>query len=88
MDADGKINPNYAQPQDDDLFDDGMNTTAISYPRQTEKRRAQGQGIEHVIQRFNTVCQWVSSEIVRTKNINDRVKLIEKFIRLAMVIAF
>ncbi|CEI98535.1 hypothetical protein RMCBS344292_12642 [Rhizopus microsporus] len=84
MDADGKINPNYAEPRDDALFDDGMNTTAISYTRQSEKRRAQGQGIEHVIQRFNTVCQWVSSEIVRTKNINDRVKLIEKFIRLAM----
>ena len=42
-------------------------------------------GIEKTINRFNAVCQWVSSEIVQTKNLDQRVKLIEKFIRLAKV---
>ncbi|KAI8367484.1 uncharacterized protein BYT42DRAFT_608200 [Radiomyces spectabilis] len=42
-----------------------------------------GGGVEQVIERFNTVCQWVASEIVRTRDINERTKLIEKFIRLA-----
>lgn len=42
-------------------------------------------GIEKVINRFNAVCQWVSSEIVQTRNLEDRARLIEKFIRLAKV---
>ena len=42
-------------------------------------------GIEKAINRFNAVCQWVSSEIVQTKQLDQRVKLIEKFIRLAKV---
>ncbi|KAI8065485.1 hypothetical protein BC940DRAFT_83268 [Gongronella butleri] len=40
-------------------------------------------GIEQVIERFNTVCQWVASEIVCCKRLDLRVKVIEKFIRLA-----
>ncbi|OAD09149.1 hypothetical protein MUCCIDRAFT_32332 [Mucor lusitanicus CBS 277.49] len=56
-----------------------INTASI----QEKRSRTEEQGIEQVIQRFNTVCQWVSSEIVRTRNMNERVKLIEKFIRLA-----
>ncbi|KAI8373637.1 hypothetical protein EDC96DRAFT_499026 [Choanephora cucurbitarum] len=82
MDASGNITTN--------PFASGLNSMNsmnndehISYTRQTEQRRTQEQGIEQVIQRFNTVCQWVASEIVRTKSINERVKLIEKFIRLA-----
>lgn len=56
----------------------------VSYTRQLEKKKAEGQGIEHIIQRFNLMCLWVPSEIVKTSNLSDRVKLIEKFIRLAM----
>lgn len=51
----------------------------------TRQKRNQEQGIEQVIQRFNMVCQWVATEIVRTKNTHERVKLIEKFIKLAKV---
>ncbi|KAI8882163.1 ras GEF [Backusella circina FSU 941] len=79
MDANGKVNSdNFQDLEGDDYIEDGIN-----YTRESEKRRTQEQGIELVIQRFNQVCQWVSSEIVRTKNLKDRVKLIEKFIRLA-----
>jgi hypothetical protein len=81
MDANGKVNNATFQDQEGgDYIDDGIN-----YTRESEKRRTQEQGIELVIQRFNQVCQWVSSEIVRTTNLKDRVKLIEKFIRLAQV---
>lgn len=57
----------------------------LSYTLELEKKRQEEQGVEQVIQRFNIVCQWVSSEIVRTRNMNERVRLIEKFIRLAKV---
>lgn len=87
MDASGKINPNYGQ-QEDHFENDCIDDEKINYTRQSEMRRTEEQGIEQVIQRFNTVCLWVSSEIVRTKNINERVKLIEKFIRLAKVIIY
>lgn len=83
MDASGNINHN--KYTDIHTFDGDDNEGKINYTRQTEQRRIEEQGIEQVIQRFNTVCQWVSSEIVRTRNINERVKLIEKFVRLAKV---
>jgi hypothetical protein len=53
--------------------------------QQNDKNNAE-RGIERAINRFNAVCQWVSSEIVQTKHINQRVKVIEKFIRLAKVV--
>lgn len=87
MDASGNINPNN-NSNNKNSFDEGPqygDDEKINYTRQSEMRRNEEQGIEQVIQRFNTVCQWVSSEIVRTRNINERVKLIEKFIRLAKV---
>ncbi|KAI8971895.1 hypothetical protein BDF20DRAFT_915646 [Mycotypha africana] len=40
-------------------------------------------GIEKAINRFNAVCRWVSSEIVQSSRIEDRVKVIEKFIQIA-----
>lgn len=42
-------------------------------------------GVQDAIQRFNVVCQWVASEIVRTPGFDDRVRTIEKFIRIAQV---
>ncbi|ORX92146.1 ras GEF [Basidiobolus meristosporus CBS 931.73] len=41
-------------------------------------------GIQNLIERFNQTCQWVVSEIVSTKDISVRVKVIEKFIRVAL----
>lgn len=42
-------------------------------------------GVQDAIQRFNVVCQWVASEIVRAPNLEVRVRTIEKFIRIADV---
>lgn len=44
-------------------------------------------GVQDVIQRFNFVCQWVASEIIRAQSVDERVKTIEKFIRIAQVSA-
>lgn len=43
-------------------------------------------GVQRLIQRFNSVCQWVASEIVTTRSMEERVQMIEKFIRVAQVI--
>ncbi|CEP10736.1 hypothetical protein [Parasitella parasitica] len=86
MDSSGNINNAPIPQKPMSMFENDFNVDddeQINYTRQTEQRRIEEQGIEQVIQRFNTVCQWVSSEIVRTRNISERVKLIEKFIRLA-----
>ncbi|KAF9156588.1 hypothetical protein BG015_003888 [Linnemannia schmuckeri] len=40
-------------------------------------------GIKRLVDRFNITCQWVTSEIVRTKDLQQRVKVVEKFIRIA-----
>lgn len=64
----------------------GMYSRKKRMKQQQEKNNESSErGIEKAINRFNAVCQWVSSEIVQTKSLEDRVKLIEKFIRLAKV---
>jgi hypothetical protein len=61
----------------------------INYTRQIRQMQLARQdgygGIEQVIERFNTVCQWVASEIVSVQKLDLRVKVVEKFIRLAQV---
>lgn len=50
------------------------------------KRKAKGMGgVEKLIERFNLVCQWVATEIVCTKSLELRVRVIAKFIRIAQV---
>ncbi|KAI8393436.1 ras guanine nucleotide exchange factor domain-containing protein [Radiomyces spectabilis] len=52
--------------------------------RQMQLARTTGKGgIEKIIERFNDVCQWVASVIVSTFRLSERVKVIEKFIRIA-----
>lgn len=53
--------------------------------QQEKKSQSVERGIERAINRFNAVCQWVSFEIVKTRNREMRVRVIEKFIRLAKV---
>ncbi|PWW74597.1 hypothetical protein C7212DRAFT_346100 [Tuber magnatum] len=40
-------------------------------------------GVEVVIARFNLMCKWARSEIVMTKDINERAKTIVKFVHIA-----
>ncbi|KAI8880882.1 ras GEF [Backusella circina FSU 941] len=51
--------------------------------QQDKKSQSVERGIERAINRFNAVCQWVSFEIVKTRNREMRARVIEKFIRLA-----
>ncbi|KAI9137935.1 ras guanine nucleotide exchange factor domain-containing protein, partial [Paraphysoderma sedebokerense] len=41
-------------------------------------------GIKSMIDRFNLTCQWIATEICSTKNFDERVKVIEKLIRIAL----
>ncbi|KAI7883438.1 ras GEF [Lichtheimia hyalospora FSU 10163] len=66
----------------DDLDDPDINYTRRIRQMQLARREHEG-GIEQVIKRFNDVCQWVASEIVHTRALDERVKVVEKFIRLA-----
>ncbi|KAI9314588.1 hypothetical protein BX666DRAFT_1968375 [Dichotomocladium elegans] len=40
-------------------------------------------GVQQLIQRFNSVCQWVASEIVLTKSVEERAELVRQYIRIA-----
>ena len=42
-----------------------------------------GRGIHMLIARFNRTCAWVASHIVRSNNIQERVAIVSKFIRVA-----
>ncbi|KAI9320924.1 hypothetical protein BX666DRAFT_1251635 [Dichotomocladium elegans] len=76
-------------PGDDtsEFTDDDLDRPDVNYTRrarQIQLARAEHEGgIEQVIKRFNAVCQWVASEIVRTRALDERVRVVEKFIRLA-----
>ncbi|ORZ18607.1 hypothetical protein BCR42DRAFT_411255 [Absidia repens] len=63
-------------------MDDQVNYTRQIRQMQLARQDGYG-GIEQVIERFNTVCQWVASEIVSVQKLDLRVKVVEKFIRLA-----
>ncbi|KAI9183411.1 Guanine nucleotide exchange factor lte1 [Blastocladiella emersonii ATCC 22665] len=39
--------------------------------------------VKHVIDRFNTTCQWVASQILIVEDASMRAKVIEKFIKIA-----
>ncbi|ORX51971.1 ras GEF [Hesseltinella vesiculosa] len=89
-----KMNTPYQGATDQTTVDDiapsmvtNNDGVSINYTRQTRQMqlaRDDGYGgIEQVIERFNTVCQWVASEIVSCNRMDLRVKVIEKFIRLA-----
>ncbi|KAJ1659296.1 Guanine nucleotide exchange factor lte1 [Dispira simplex] len=41
-------------------------------------------GVSNVIRRFDRMSQWVVTEIVRTADIQERVLVVEKFIRIAL----
>ncbi|KAI8065941.1 hypothetical protein BC940DRAFT_258464 [Gongronella butleri] len=69
---------------DDDLIDALHRTYFSRQTRQLQLLRGEEEGgVQQVIKRFNTVCIWVTSEIVRTPRLDERVQVIEKFIRLA-----
>ncbi|KAF9084185.1 hypothetical protein BGX23_010755 [Mortierella sp. AD031] len=50
---------------------------------QQRPKTEDSRGIKRLVDRFNLTCQWVTSEIVRTRDLHQRVKVVEKFIRIA-----
>ncbi|KAF9209960.1 hypothetical protein BGZ49_009236 [Haplosporangium sp. Z 27] len=65
------------------LENEANNARATPETTRRVARREESQGIKNLVARFNLTCQWVSTEIVNTKDMNMRVKVIEKFIRIA-----
>ncbi|CAG8483477.1 3669_t:CDS:10 [Funneliformis caledonium] len=47
------------------------------------RKRVRDNGVDKVIERFNLSCDWVATEIVLTRSMEDRIRVIEKFIRIA-----
>ncbi|KAI9258773.1 ras guanine nucleotide exchange factor domain-containing protein [Phascolomyces articulosus] len=50
----------------------------------SEQGELGGGGIEQLINYFNMTCQWVASEIVQSRSLETRVRVIEKYIRIAL----
>ncbi|CAO3643866.1 unnamed protein product [Cunninghamella blakesleeana] len=77
----------HEKERDSNSYSPNETDSQINYTRENRKLQLDRQdtfgGIEQVIERFNTVCQWVASEIVSVEKLDTRVKVVEKFIRLA-----
>ncbi|KAI8598185.1 ras guanine nucleotide exchange factor domain-containing protein [Dissophora ornata] len=58
-------------------------SSALNSGKRQSSQRGDSAGIKNLVDRFNLTCQWVTSEIVRTQDIDMRVKVVEKFIRIA-----
>ncbi|KAF9389619.1 hypothetical protein CPB97_011029 [Podila verticillata] len=51
--------------------------------RSSIRTKDDNDGIKRLVDRFNVTCQWVSSDILKTHDLDMRVKVVEKFIRIA-----
>ncbi|CAJ0842366.1 8847_t:CDS:10 [Entrophospora sp. SA101] len=52
-------------------------------PRQKLSLRQKENGVDKVVERFRLTCDWVATEVILTRSLEDRVKVIEKFIHIA-----
>ncbi|KAF9186633.1 hypothetical protein BGZ50_002402 [Haplosporangium sp. Z 11] len=63
-------------------------TTSQTARTSTQRFPSQGQtkdspSVTQLVDRFNLTCHWVTSEILKTTNLEMRVRVVEKFIRIA-----
>ncbi|KAF9300262.1 hypothetical protein BGZ74_008090 [Mortierella antarctica] len=49
----------------------------------SRRAKEENDGIKRLVDRFNVTCQWVSSDILKTQELDMRVRVVEKFIRIA-----
>ncbi|KAG0171926.1 hypothetical protein DFQ28_000791 [Apophysomyces sp. BC1034] len=77
------VHDGFRAGSEDEEAEGEMTANYAHRTRQAQHGHPSRGGVEQVIERFNAVCQWVASEIVRTPLLEDRVKVVEKFIRLA-----
>ncbi|KAI9217607.1 ras guanine nucleotide exchange factor domain-containing protein [Blastocladiella britannica] len=56
----------------------------ISHSTMSGHSSAPGSPVQAMIDRFNATCQWVATEVCSQRSMDDRVKVIEKLIRLAV----
>lgn len=60
-----------------------MNDEPSEGQKDALRQTIHGRGIHMLIARFNRTCAWVASHIVRSNNIQERVAIVNKFIRIA-----
>ncbi|KAF9979009.1 hypothetical protein BGZ73_007110 [Actinomortierella ambigua] len=60
-----------------------LSIAPIRSRRHPKNPSEESQGIKALIDRFNLTCQWVTTEILNTRDLNERVRVVEKFIRIA-----
>ncbi|KAG0022159.1 hypothetical protein BGZ82_011106, partial [Podila clonocystis] len=57
--------------------------TPVLAGKLSRRTKEENDGIKRLVDRFNVTCQWVSSDILKTQDLDMRVKVVEKFIRIA-----
>ncbi|KAG0230018.1 hypothetical protein BGW42_001181 [Actinomortierella wolfii] len=60
-----------------------LSIAPIRSRRHPKNPSEESQGIKALIDRFNLTCQWVTTEILNTRDLDERVRVVEKFIRIA-----
>ncbi|KAG0269886.1 hypothetical protein DFQ27_001730 [Actinomortierella ambigua] len=60
-----------------------LSIAPIRSRRHPKNASEESQGIKALIDRFNLTCQWVTTEILSTRDLSERARVVEKFIRIA-----
>ncbi|KAF9098678.1 hypothetical protein BGX29_007489 [Mortierella sp. GBA35] len=78
------------EQQDGDAVAEGRRSTITASGRtasgslhERPHQSSDSPSVVRLVNRFNLTCQWVTSEILKTSDLETRVKVIEKFIRIA-----
>ncbi|KAK3844762.1 MAG: hypothetical protein J3R72DRAFT_437987 [Linnemannia gamsii] len=61
----------------------GQSTTTAPGRRSRSQQSSDSPSVVRLVDRFNLTCNWVTSQILKTTNLETRVKVVEKFIRIA-----
>ncbi|KAG0274500.1 hypothetical protein BGZ95_009711 [Linnemannia exigua] len=61
----------------------GQSTITTPGGSSGSRRSSDSPSVVRLVDRFNLVCNWVTSQILKTTDLETRVKVIEKFIRIA-----
>ncbi|KAG0371717.1 hypothetical protein BGX24_001291, partial [Mortierella sp. AD032] len=61
----------------------GQRTTTAPGRRSRSRQSSDSPSVVRLVDRFNLTCNWVTSQILKTTDLETRVKVVEKFIRIA-----
>ncbi|KAF9128445.1 hypothetical protein BGW39_005039 [Mortierella sp. 14UC] len=61
----------------------GQSTMTVSGRTRRSRQTSESPSVVRLVDRFNLTCNWVTSQILKTTDLETRVKVVEKFIRIA-----